>query len=357
MWTLRTVFQVSKSDLKVPRTKNRRKHVLRDDHLIYKKPDDDLLISRFPTFIHILILSVHFSILQGHFFRDIYWQMIAAKCVRIQATFPSIFTSIRSKSRNPFLADDFERNGRFMEKLLNRKTIQDVLNPSIGSKTAKGAPSFLVRSKGHTKTISRRQAMLNKHFLQGLTDVIATDAEIGSPFHKHQVKVTQVETGQHYNILNIYWSLPDDKLANVDSVGKELSSLAGILHKKMIERNFMGLMPRIRFNYDQNKAAIQVIESVGVQRNVRDRHHQLRHGSVDGRNKGDLKGESTKSDLNGESIKRDDEGSTQETQKVAPQPEPDHAGYTRIDPMRPRFWARKVALFVESQKYERRMSL
>lgn len=280
--------------------------------------------------------------------------MIGTRCVRIQATFPSIFTSIRCKSRNPYLADDFERNGRFMEKLLNRRTMRDILNPSIGSKTAKGAPSFLVRSKGHTKTISRRQAMLNKHFLEGLTDVIGSDAEIGIPFRKYGVKVTQVETGQHYNILNIYWSLPDHHLSKMDAIGKELSSLAGILHKKMIERNFMGLMPRIRFNYDQNKAAMQIIESIDVQGGVRGHNHQFRHGSVDGESiKSDLKGESIKSDLNGESIKsnnRNEGGRTEEFQKVAPQPKPDHAGYTRIDPMRPRFWARKVALFVESQK-------
>lgn len=208
-----------------------------------------------------------------------------------------------------YLADEKERSNRFLSKMMKKKSIEDVLNTTgVEKNVATGVPSFLTRSKGHTRTISRRQAMLNKHFIEGLTDVLSTEA-VGQTISDYGVRITQVETGQHYNYLNIYWVIPE--VTRVTEIGLKLNALGGELAKKMIERNFMTVIPIIRFNFDKNKVATENI------------YNALKHQQRD-----------TKPDVN--------------KPPVVPEPPTlDAKGYFRIDPLRPKLYQKKVLLFYE----------
>lgn len=89
-------------------------------------------------------------------------------------------------------ADQNVRSVRMLDKLLgvHSKTKSKVLHPK-GVVIAKGAPQYLTQSHGHSKSISRRQSMLNKTFMMTLSDVLATEA-IGNEIIKSGVRITQV---------------------------------------------------------------------------------------------------------------------------------------------------------------------
>lgn len=150
-----------------------------------------------------------------------------------------------------------ERMNRYMQKLTNRLSQKDLLHAK-GVVVSQGAPNFLAQSKGHARTISRRQKMLSFHFAQGLTEVLAHE-DINSIIKEYEVRVTHVEVGQHYNILNVFWTTTR---LNRGEVAAKLNSIVGLLNKKMVEKNFMTLIPDIRFIFDTKKMSVDEVETV-----------------------------------------------------------------------------------------------
>jgi ribosome-binding factor A len=198
---------------------------------------------------------------------------------------------------------------KVIEKLMNKMSQKDLLHPK-SVVVAEGAPNFLTKSRGDQKTISRRQKMLNNHFMQGISDVLANDT-LGTVLREYEVTITHVEVGQHYNILNIYWTT---KRSDIHAIGVKLGELTGKLHKKMIEKNFMTVIPIIKFNFDRSKINIDTVNSLLAQ----DENLQ--------------------------------------TNPVSPQdfipPSQAATGYHFLDPLGPRFRAKKVALFHQEFKEE-----
>lgn len=191
---------------------------------------------------------------------------------------------------------------RWMDKLTKRETQHDLLH-SKGVVVSQGAPNFLTRNKGDRRTISRRQKMLNYHFMQGITDVLANE-DIGKVVEENEVKITHVEVNQHYNILNVFWSTT--KL-DINAVATELKALTGILNKKMYEKNFMTLVPDIRFCYDKGIMSLDTVDSL---------------------------------------LKKTGHKSTFKPQDFVP-PTEVATGYHFMNPLGPRIRAKKVALFAE----------
>lgn len=89
-------------------------------------------------------------------------------------------------------ADENVRSSKMLSKLLgtDKATMRRVLHPQ-GVVIAKGAPQFVTESKGHAKSINRRQIVLNKHFMEGLTDVLLTE-KIGLELRENHVRITMV---------------------------------------------------------------------------------------------------------------------------------------------------------------------
>lgn len=161
-------------------------------------------------------------------------------------------TCLRADERSAF---EMERMGRYMKKLMHKQSQRELIHAK-GVVVSEGAPNFLSLNKGHQRTITRRQKMLNYHFMEGITDILATE-DIGKVVREEEVRITHVEIGQHYNILNIFWTT--DK-ANVTEVAARLKAITGALNKKMVEKNFMTVIPDIRFVYDRNKMSVESVD-------------------------------------------------------------------------------------------------
>lgn len=153
---------------------------------------------------------------------------------------------------------EHERMDRYMAKMLNRQSQKEVLHQK-GVVVSQGAPNFLSMNKGNARTISRRQRMISFHFAEGLTEIFANDDEIGAVIREEKVKITHVEVGQHYNVLNVFWCCGK---FDTTSVAAKLISLTGKLNKKMVEKNFMTVIPDIRFVFDKSKMSIETVNEL-----------------------------------------------------------------------------------------------
>lgn len=69
----------------------------------------------------------------------------------------------------------------------------------------------------------------------------------------------QIEVGKHYNYANIFWTAEG---RDITEVGRKLNMLTGRLFKYITERNFMGKVPIIKFNYDQTTAVTDNVQKI-----------------------------------------------------------------------------------------------
>ncbi|KAI1296917.1 hypothetical protein HDE_05198 [Halotydeus destructor] len=157
-----------------------------------------------------------------------------------------------------YRADENQRSVKTLDKLLGtyEKSKQQILHPT-SVVVAKGAPKFLTETRGHSKTIYRRQIVLNKHFMECITDVLLTES-IGNDLQKYGVHITQVEVDIHYNYLNVFWIAPNQDILEV---GRQLNMMTGKLHKAIIEKNFMGRVPTVKFNHDQTTSTVSTVQT------------------------------------------------------------------------------------------------
>ena len=150
--------------------------------------------------------------------------------------------------------------------------------------------------------------MLSFHFMQGISEVFANEPELSRLIREEQIRVTHAEVGQHFNILNIFWTT--DNLERISFIAQKLHDMVGLVTKKMVEKNFMTLMPTIRFVHDKSKASIEAVNEALTKSGLKP--------SFDPRN-------------------------------FAP-PTELATGYHFLDPLGPRIRAKKVALFYEEFK-------
>lgn len=170
---------------------------------------------------------------------------------------PTTIARVSFRSYKPtYYEDDSHRVQHFMKKMMGRKSQKDLLFPKeiISSK---GMPTFLTACKGNSKTIKRRQMMLNKHFMQGISDVLAFEEGIGKVIKENNVTITHICVGQHYNHLNIFWTTSQLEYKKVEA---SLNALIPTLTGKLIERNFMGNIPVIRFCFDTNQINTEMLD-------------------------------------------------------------------------------------------------
>lgn len=148
--------------------------------------------------------------------------------------------------------------------------------------------------------------MLNFHFMEGISDILANES-IGKDIKELEVTITHVEVGQYCHFLNVFWTT---KQTDIQHVGEALNMMTGKLNKKLVEKNFCTVIPAIRFIYDKNKVTVETVEKV------------LRESGVE--------------------PSSDPRAFVPPTQAAT--------GYHFLDPLRPRLWQKKVALFYKEFK-------
>lgn len=110
-----------------------------------------------------------------------------------------------------------------------------------------GQPSFLTKNDGvDTNYTTRRQIVLNRHFTEIISDVLALDLK--KELVQMGVTITSIETKAWNTGLNIFYTT--DKPFDLD-LNDLLNSLTKLLCKAIAERQLIGRIPAINFVYDR----------------------------------------------------------------------------------------------------------
>ncbi|RWS25550.1 putative ribosome-binding factor A-like protein [Leptotrombidium deliense] len=156
-------------------------------------------------------------------------------------------------------ADQNERMSRFMNRMLKDQStkIERVFNPS--EIVSKGIPNR--NFEGNTKALKRRQQMLNKNFMETISEILSSTS-FGQELRDLNVVLTQVEISRDYTVLNIFWNttiaeMTDDEIL---AISKKLQFFTGKLNKMVQEKNFMQVLPIMRFVFDRETFAKKEVE-------------------------------------------------------------------------------------------------
>lgn len=110
-----------------------------------------------------------------------------------------------------------------------------------------GAPEFLTAAQGlNTRHITRRQVVLNRHFTEIISDVLANNLK--EHLIRSNISITSIETKAWNKGVRVFYTSgkPFD-----DSVHLELNSLIPQLRSAVAERGLIGRVPMIFFVYDE----------------------------------------------------------------------------------------------------------
>lgn len=141
-----------------------------------------------------------------------------------------------------------------MQKLLgaySKKKIQDLERKHLETPNnvqTGGVPQFLSQTRGvRTSHVTRRQFVLNRHFTEVISDVLAID-------FKHEIdelgiNITSIETKAWNKGVNVFYS---GKSLASDETRKKLRALTVHLRNAITERHLTGRTPQVNFVQDRS---------------------------------------------------------------------------------------------------------
>lgn len=142
----------------------------------------------------------------------------------------------------------------YWDKKKERKEKLSSPQPTIHS----GKPRFLSNTEGLTTDyITRRQIVLNRHFTEIISDVLANNLQ--KDLIDMGINITSIETKAWNKGIDVYYSM--DKQVN-ESTQSELNSLISKLRYAITERRLIGRTPMINFVYDDAYALQQNLNRV-----------------------------------------------------------------------------------------------
>jgi ribosome-binding factor A len=141
-----------------------------------------------------------------------------------------------------------------MQKLLgvySKKRTQDLehrqLEPPSNIQT-EGVPKFLSQTRGvRTVHVTRRQFVLNRHFTEIVSDVLAT--ELKQEVDQLGINITSIETKAWNKGVSVFYST---KESFDNETHKRLRELLARLRTAITERRLIGRTPQVNFVYDQS---------------------------------------------------------------------------------------------------------
>lgn len=120
------------------------------------------------------------------------------------------------------------------------------INPPV---VKDGTPAFLSQTKGlNTKYVTRRQIVLNRHFTEIISDVLALNLK--KQLHDMDVTVTSIETKAWNKGVSVFYTT--SRPFN-DQLHTELKQLVHQLRIALTERRLIGRTPHVNFVFDRSK--------------------------------------------------------------------------------------------------------
>lgn len=162
-----------------------------------------------------------------------------------------------------------------MRKLLgfwDKKGLQKETNsnPVPRPTLTQGHPDFFSNDKGlNTRYVTRRQIVLNRHFTEIISDVLANN--LRKDLSDLGVQVTSIETKAWNKGVRVYYSV--DNSFDVD-IHEQLNSLITKLRSAVSERQLIGRTPLIHFVYDESSQLHRNLDGVLSQVTLNDPEEQ-----------------------------------------------------------------------------------
>lgn len=131
-------------------------------------------------------------------------------------------------------------------------------NPLPEPTMTQGLPDFLSNDKGlNTRFVTRRQIVLNRHFTEIISDVLANNLK--KDLSDMGVQITSIETKAWNKGVRVFYTV--DNLFNHD-VHNQLNSLITKLTSAVTERQLIGRTPMINFVYDKSMELNRNLDNV-----------------------------------------------------------------------------------------------
>ncbi|KAL9881140.1 putative ribosome-binding factor A, mitochondrial [Glossina fuscipes fuscipes] len=105
--------------------------------------------------------------------------------------------------------------------------------------------------KSHTgsKINIRRMAVLNKLFMEHITDLMAT-GEVSETVLGKSLQISRVKISPDFGFISVYWITTGDMIRDA-TLEMELKQCSGTLRHQLSQLDLMGVVPRIKFVKDK----------------------------------------------------------------------------------------------------------
>lgn len=152
-----------------------------------------------------------------------------------------------------------------MRKLLGlwsnsqRRKAQTVTGTNANPKPIikEGNPQFLQATHGlDTKYITRRQIVLNRHFTEIISDVLANNLK--KQLNEIGVNITSIETKAWNKGVSVFYTLGKPF---TETIHNELNSLVPLVRAAITERQLIGRTPPVNFVFDESAELDRTIET------------------------------------------------------------------------------------------------
>lgn len=155
-----------------------------------------------------------------------------------------------------------EKRAQMLTKLIKNNEKRNHWHLQIG---ATGSPEKNIYDK--IPRPHKRASVLNSLFMESITDVLST-GDVCSEIIGHGIEITGVRITSDYQIVNVFWQIPDIKETCSSDVEIILAKSAPDIRGELIRRNVLGKVPRIYFVRDStNKRASEFqkcLEASGI---------------------------------------------------------------------------------------------
>ncbi|XP_015604542.1 uncharacterized protein LOC107272176 [Cephus cinctus] len=154
------------------------------------------------------------------------------------------------------LKNYFARQSRFMKRMLNndqskRKWYKETITTTM--------PSNFILEKPEIQCNNRRMNVLNKLFMEYITDLMST-GEVASKLVGKGIEISQVKVTPRFDYLRVYWITKGD-VKHDNEIEQVLHSSAGHIRHELTQLRIVGIVPVITFVKDKRFSFLAEVES------------------------------------------------------------------------------------------------
>lgn len=153
----------------------------------------------------------------------------------------------------------FKKQGKVLNKLMfgsdknKRKWYGEQTTPTVFS-----TPTTLASTKGQGKESTRRLTVLNKLFMEQITDLMAT-GEYSEDIVGYGIQISRVRVTTDFHGVNVFWFARDT--AHDPDIGRLLKRVAGGLRHELSQLRLIGQVPKLTFVKDKTHGLSADVDS------------------------------------------------------------------------------------------------